>query len=77
MPRGMKASNEYARAIRHYQQIPKSVLAAVAYSFAIREIGEDNSPAVFEAAILDEWKTLHENGIVPQSPGPSVLYPAE
>lgn len=68
--RGMKLTNEYARALTEYARLPKAVLAAVAYSFAARVIA-DNDPAVVEAAILLEWQTLYENGIVPQAPGQS------
>jgi len=42
------------------------VLDAIAVSFALRIEGE-----VWERVpgrIRDEWKTLHENGIVPQKP---------
>ena len=66
--RGMKTSNEYARAIVSYERIPKAVLAAVAYSFASRLIPDGDSPTMVEMAILDEWDTLHQNGIVPQEP---------
>lgn len=66
--RGLKLSNEYARAIVDYGRIPKAVLAAVAYSFASRIISDGDSPTMIEAAIMDEWVVLHQNGIVPQKP---------
>lgn len=65
--RGMKLSNEYQRALRTYEQMPKAVLAAVAFSFASRII-ESADAATVEAAILNEWQVLHDNGIVPQEP---------
>ncbi len=66
--RGIKLSNEYARAIVSYERIPKAVLAAVAYSYASRLIGDSDSPTMVESAILEEWQVLHDNGIVPQEP---------
>ena len=60
-----KLTNEYARAITHYRAIPKAVFAAVAFSFADRITG-DGDPKSIEFAILREWRTLRENGIVPQ-----------
>ncbi len=44
----------------------KTVIAAVAYSFALRLTNDD-----FEAAkklCTDEWQILYSNGIVPQKP---------
>lgn len=60
----MKSSNSYASAIENYRRIPKAVLAAVAFAFAARGVGEGNETR----AILAEWLVLHENGIVPQAP---------
>jgi hypothetical protein len=61
----MKTSNEYADALSElYHAIPKSVLAAIAVSFACRD--GDFSDA--ENSILREWMLLYQNGIVPQKP---------
>jgi len=64
----MKTHNDYARCIVDYERIPKAVLAAIAYSFASRLIEDNDSPTMVDAAIMDEWATLHINGIVPQKP---------
>lgn len=71
----MKTGNEYAHALTTFSRIPKAVLAAIAYSFASKIIEDHDSPTMVEAAILDEWLTLHQNGIVPQKPPNDVLYP--
>lgn len=67
-----KLGNEYARAVVEYERIPKAVFAAIAYSFASRILatcgGDSDSPTMIEAAIIEEWKILNQNGIVPQAP---------
>ena len=57
--------NEYARLLPYYDRIPKTVLAAIAVSYASR--GGD---CLHEAAanVAREWATLYQNGIVPQKP---------
>ncbi len=65
--RGEKIRNEYALALPSFTSTPKSVYAAIAYSFASR-IVESDDPALIEAAILNEWAVLNQNGIVPQKP---------
>jgi len=63
---GLKLSNEYQRAFgKLYAKTPKSVFAAVVYSFT--SSGGD-LPDVAIATFLNEWRVLHENGIVPQKP---------
>ncbi len=63
---GFKIGNEYADAIsaRVYARVPKAVFAAIAVSLLV------NHQEVFfehlDAAILEEWRLLNENGIVPQ-----------
>ena len=66
----IKTSNEYARAFgRLYAKTPKAVFAAVAYSFAGWAAGnEAASTEVQIARFIEEWRILHENGIVPQKP---------
>lgn len=70
--RGLKLSNEYARALVDYERMPKAVLAAVAYSLAARILGgegrDGESPTVIEEFIIEEWRVLRLNGIVPQEP---------
>lgn len=62
--RGFKLSNEYAALLgKLYTETPKAVFAALAISALTR--GELDKA---EQAILAEWLTLHENGIVPQAP---------
>lgn len=80
----MKTSNEYAALFgRLYDRTPKAVFAAVAYSFA-HLIAADQSFGIKDALrglppvgpwndvvirqFLSEWKTLHENEIIPQQP---------
>ena len=62
----MKRSNEYAQATRI--NAPKTVWMALAYSFAVRCSSDPDSPTIIEAALYDEWRILHQNGIVPQRP---------
>jgi hypothetical protein len=64
----MKKSNEYARLIRlaTYENMPKTVLAAIAVAFAAQLEGGDLKKA--EKKIMKEWDVLHANGIVPQKP---------
>jgi hypothetical protein len=69
----MKSSNEYAQAFeRLYAKTPKAVFAAVAFSYANISCGEDGhesgSSEETVRRFLNEWRILHENGIVPQKP---------
>jgi len=64
--RGMKQSNSYAQMFpRLYAKTPKAVFAAVAFSYA--SAGGDNQRDAVPR-FLEEWKILHDNGIVPQEP---------
>lgn len=60
----MKTMNEYAADYPQYAETPKAVLAAVAYSLAMRVCGDrpDNVRELLRA----EWDVLHDNGIVSQ-----------
>ncbi len=58
--------NDYQRSFPDFDKTPKSVIAAIAISFALRLL-DDNLDAAAEM-IADEWQTLHQNGIVPQRP---------
>ena len=58
-------SNKYMRSLPWFDRIPKSVLAAIAVSYASSggdylEQASDN--------VAREWMVLYENGIVPQRP---------
>lgn len=65
--RGVKIGNEYAHALgKDYADTPKAVYAALALSLAMR-LSADNLDAA-KALLADEWRILHENGIVPQKP---------
>lgn len=63
----MKQSNDYARVLDRdlYDKMPKTVLAAIAVSFAT-ELSGDISEA--QDKILEEWRILNLNKIVPQKP---------
>lgn len=63
-----KKSNSYERVLtlNFYERIPKAVLAAIAVSYASRQTNEDFTKV--QAEILNEWRCLHEAGIVPQKP---------
>jgi hypothetical protein len=59
-------SNEYAVYLgRLFEECPKTVLAAIAVSFA--SSGGDFLDQS-EKIVAHEWQVLHENGIVPQAP---------
>lgn len=58
--------NQYAALLENFDEIPKSVLAAIAVSLALLQNEEDLSSV--SKIINDEWRVLHENGIVPQRP---------
>lgn len=63
---GLKLSNSYQRAFgRLYAKTPKAVFAAIAYSYT--SSGGDH-PEQSVANFLEEWRILHENGIVQQPP---------
>lgn len=59
-----KKDNEYARELLDIDA-PKTVFMAIAYSFAVRIAGNSVDA---HTLIMDEWRTLHNNGIVPQRP---------
>ena len=59
-------SNEYQRAYPGYASTPKAIIAAIAYSFAMR-IAEDDE-AYASRLIQEEWGVLYDNGIVLQKP---------
>jgi len=61
----MKTTNEYSQVYPEYRDTPKAVIAAVAYSLAVRIFGDE---AAVRESLRDEWAVLHANGIVPQEP---------
>lgn len=61
-----KLLNDYAREIPHYDDIPKSVLGAIAMSFAVHITGEEDWEKA-KKILVTEWSILAENEIVPQS----------
>ena len=63
-------SNEYANLVdRHlYDRIPKTVIAAIMVSFIIKLEGEEIIEKDISGYVLDEWKVLYQNKIVPQLP---------
>jgi hypothetical protein len=61
----VKITNEYAKEIPHYDDIPKSVLAAIAFSFAVQLTGKEDFNVAKEI-LITEWHFLNCNGIVPQ-----------
>lgn len=65
--KGFKTSNEYARQIDNFADIPKTVLAAIAVSLAT--CGGDRLDEATKL-INEEWETLYQAGIVPQKPKP-------
>ena len=66
-----KSDNSYAR-LAFEVDAPKTVWMALAVSFAAMtvESAEDllDDKLRLQKLLLDEWRTLHENGIVPQKP---------
>ncbi len=61
-------TNDYVRALPPgmFDGMPKTVWASLAISFALLCSDEDFEKAV--ERISEEWKLLHEGGIVPQRP---------
>lgn len=62
-----KISNEYALAVGGdlYESIPKAVWAAIAVS-ALTSGGDQIEKAA--QFVAEEWRALHDAGIVPQAP---------
>lgn len=65
-------SNEYAQALGPgvFDAIPKSVFAAIAVSFGTQGGAHLNAA---RPAILREWQTLYDNGIVSQRPPAAMI----
>jgi len=58
--------NEYMSGFPDFDRTPKSVIAAIAVSFAALQTDEDFEKA--KQLIRQEWFILHQNQIVPQKP---------
>lgn len=64
--RGSKISNQYAESFGElYSKTPKAVFAAVAFSLSFINVEESSADAAVKH-FVNEWRVLHENGIVPQ-----------
>ena len=63
---GSPMKNEYSRSYPNFENTPKAVIAAVAYSLAMMIEGEEEGKA--EKLLVEEWETLHQAGIVKQKP---------
>lgn len=63
MPR--ETENEYQRSISRelFERTPKAVFAALAISYYLNNGVQD-----IDAALLEEWKILYKQGIIPQKP---------
>ena len=59
-------ANEYQESYPEFDSTPKAVIAAIAYSLALR-LSEDNHGAAQEL-LRDEWRHLHQSGLVPNKP---------
>lgn len=64
----MKLSNSYQRRFPNYADTPKAVIAAIAFSFAMRLREDDFDLAAQEIRL--EWKILNDARIVPQKAKP-------
>lgn len=60
----MKTKNSYSDRYPSYEKAPKAVIAAVAFSLAMR-LRDDNEIDA-RALLRTEWDSLHKNEIVPQ-----------
>lgn len=67
----MKLTNQYAELLPGYDETPKAVYAAIALSLALRLSEENLTDAICQ--VFEEWITLHQNDIVPQSPAIKTL----
>lgn len=61
-------SNDYVDAIplEVFEKTPKAVWAAIAISYAVN-LGAEGDFTRATSSVVNEWLTLHLNGIVPQA----------
>lgn len=64
---GPKKRNAYVHAVVNYDDTPKAVWAAIAFSLALRLAGNDSNNDA-NLLIAAEWDALYQNQIVPQKP---------
>lgn len=65
---GHKKGNQYAAMLGDlYNEAPKAVLAAIAVSFAVILDGEERHERAANA-VLSEWWTLYDAGVIAQKP---------
>ena len=66
--------NEYLRAVgvKLFHRMPKTVALTIAISYAIRVTGEEPEWSEVAGMLIEEWRTLHENGIIKQPPPKTV-----
>lgn len=62
----MKTMNTYANKYPRYEETPKAITAAVAFSLAMRLCGDNEVDA--REMVRAEWEALYENSIIPQKP---------
>jgi len=60
----MKTWNNYAECFPNYERTPKAVIAALAFSLAMRL--EEGDEVRAGDLLKEEWNALHLAGIVPQ-----------
>lgn len=71
MAHGIKVRNQYADAVGDlYKRTPKAVWAALAVSYACMRGDGDTEvyPEDTPRFLIEEWRTLYEQGLVPQAP---------
>lgn len=65
---GVKKGNVYAKMLgESYNDMPKAVIAGIMVSLAYRLTGNEDPVAAVEMC-RDEWRVLHNAGIIPQEP---------
>jgi len=62
----MKITNGMSLIYPNYADTPKAVVAAVAFSIALRLCEDDHAAA--QKMLSEEWEALHDSGIVQQKP---------
>lgn len=67
MARVGNRGNEYAYAVENMDAIPKTVLAAIAFSMCFIAVEEQGGKAANDR-LYEEWNALYQAGIVPQKP---------
>ena len=63
---GLKIKNQYCEDYPNYETTPKAVIAAVAYSLAMRLCNDNFDDA--EELLREEWSALYQANVVSQKP---------